>query len=188
MEREKNFERWNSGVITLHWLIAGLVLLLIALGWMAVNWPLTPLKFKLFIWHKSVGLTVLVLALIRIGWRLGVGRRPEPARSLSAFRRRVASIVHVLFYVILVAMPLSGWIINSAGDFPFRVYYLFNLPAIVSPDPDLQVFAETVHFYLFVMLVVLIVLHVGAALHHHFIVRNDVLRSMLPRMRQRTRG
>jgi len=92
----------------------------------------------------------------------------------------------VLLYVLMIALPLSGWVINSASGIPFRVFWWFPLPAIVAPDKALAEAAKQVHFALFVALAALLVVHIAAALRHHFAKRTDVLVRMLPMGRSRT--
>jgi len=170
--------QWGSVTKSLHWLMALLILVLMILGWTAVNWPLSPTKIDLFVWHKSLGILALVLVLARILWRLG---NPRPVPDLPAGEQRMASLAHVLLYGLMIAMPLSGWVIHSAADiFPLKLLGLVTLPAIVEPDKNLRHIAETVHLTLFWLLAGLLILHIGAALRHHFIKQNDVLRKMLP--------
>ncbi len=164
---------------TLHWGMALMILALFVLGWMAQGWPLSPTKIRLFFWHKSTGMLVLTLALFRIAWRL-YDRRPPPPPGLPPWERGLARAVHGALYGIMLAMPLSGWIINSAAKFPFKVFGLVRLPALVVPDKDVQHLAEGVHLTLFWAFAVLLALHIAAALRHHWLRGNDVLLRMLP--------
>lgn len=145
---------------------------------MAVSWHLSPTKLELFVWHKSIGLLVLVLVLVRSGWRLA-NRAPLPPPDTALWERRAARAVHALLYAVMLALPLSGWVINSAANVPLRVFGWFRLPAIVPPDEALAEAAEQVHFALFLALALLLVIHIGAALRHHLVKRNEVLVRML---------
>lgn len=176
----RNTERsWGSVARFLHWLMAVLIFVQFALGWMAVSWRLSPTKLDLFVWHKSIGLVVLALVGVRIGWRL-VDPAPALPFGTPCWERAAARGSHLLLYGLMLALPLSGWIINSAANIPFRVFWLFPLPALTAPDEALAETAEWIHFALFVALAVLLFAHVAAALRHHFVKRNDVLVRMLP--------
>lgn len=162
-----------------HWSTAALILAMFALGWLAVSYPMSPAKIELFNWHKSLGLLVLAWTLLRLVWRLTHPAPPLP-REMGRLERGAARVSHVVLYGLLIAMPLAGWVINSAADFPLRWFGLFRVPDLVAPDEDTQRAAELVHLLLSYVLGALIVLHAAAALHHHFMRGNDVLRRMLP--------
>lgn len=170
--------RYNGVAMALHWLMAALILSLMVLGWLAVNQPLSPLKFDLFYWHKSLGILTLGLALFRLFWRWL--RPPPPDQELPGWQRRAAAALHGLVYFLLLLMPLSGWLINSAAKFPFRVFGLFPLPHLVGPDKALQANLELLHLIGFWCLAGLLLAHIGTALDHHFRRRDRVLRRMLP--------
>lgn len=176
---------WGAVAKFLHWSIAILILAQFALGWMAVTWRLSPTKLNLFVWHKSIGLLVLLLVILRILWRFA-----NPTPSLPADMPRAerfgAHAAHLALYGLIIALPVSGWIINSAAKIPFRVFWWFPLPAIVAPDKALAELAKQIHFGLFIALAAVLVLHVGAALRHHFVKRTDVLTRMLPAWRPKT--
>jgi cytochrome b561 len=170
---------WGAPAKLLHWTIAALVFAQIALGWMAVSWRLSPAKLDLFVWHKSTGMLILVLMAARIVWRLG---NPVPAlpKAMAPLERGAARLTHVLLYVLLVATPVTGWIVASASNIPFRMYWLIPVPSIVAPDKATEGFAARVHFSLFIVSSVLLLAHVGAAVRHHFVKRDGVLIRMLP--------
>jgi cytochrome b561 len=170
---------WGAPAKVLHWLVAALVFAQIALGWSAVTWRLSPTKLDLFVWHKSIGMLILTLMVIRVAWRLANPPPVLPA-EMPTFERRAARASHFLLYLLLLVMPMTGWITNSAANIPFRMFWLIPVPAIVQPDKVTADVAALVHFTLFVVLSVLLAIHIGAALRHHFVKRNDVLRRMLP--------
>lgn len=176
----RNDERsWSTPVKTLHWLIALLVITLAVLGLTMKGMPNSPDKIQIYALHKSLGLTVLALVALRIVVRASDRRPPHPA-ALPPWQRVSAEAVHGLLYVLLIAMPLSGWLFNSAANFPLKWFGLVSIPALTGPDPELKELARAAHFWLFCVLAGLFVVHAGAALQHHFVRRDDVLRRMLP--------
>lgn len=170
---------WGMPAKLLHWAVAALVLVQIALGWTAVSWRLSPTKLDLFVFHKSIGMLILVLMLARVAWR-AVNTAPSLPADMRALERRAAHASHLLLYLMLLLMPVTGWIVTSAADIPFRIFWLIPLPAIVAPDKEMADAAVRVHLLLFVALSLLLTLHIGAALRHHFVKHDDVLARMLP--------
>jgi cytochrome b561 len=170
---------WGTPAKLLHWAVAALVLVQIALGWAATTWRLSPTKLDLFIWHKSIGMVILALMVTRVAWRF-VRITPSLPADMQLLERRAARASHFLLYLLMLFMPVTGWIINSAANIPFRIFRLVPFPTIVEPDKAMADTAAHVHFVLFVVLSMLLLVHVGAALRHHFIKRNDVLLRMLP--------
>lgn len=170
---------WGAVAKFLHWSIATLIFVQFALGWIAASWRLSPTKLELFVWHKSIGLLILLLVVLRLLWRLA-NTVPVLPVEMSAAERAAARMSHGLLYLLILAMPLSGWVINSAAKIPFRVFWLFPLPPIVAPDKALAELAKQVHFILFVMIAALVAVHIAAALRHHLVKRNDTLTRMLP--------
>jgi cytochrome b561 len=176
----RNTDRlWGAPAKFFHWAIAALIFTQFALGWITVSWRLSPTKLQLFIWHKSIGILILTLVLLRVLWRV-FNRTPAFPADTPRLERIAAHISHGLLYGLIIAMPLSGWIINSAAKIPFRVFGLFALPAITAPDKAVEIVAKQIHFGLFIALALLVAVHVAAALRHHFVKRNDVLIRMLP--------
>lgn len=169
---------WGGPARFLHWAVAALVLVQVALGLTAAGWRLSPAKLDFFVWHKSLGFMILLLVVIRLIWRLA---NPTPAlpAGLSFFERLGARVSHGFFYVLLIMLPINGWVINSAANVPFSIFWLVPLPAIVAPSPTLAGTAENAHFVLFSLLLLLLVVHAGAALRHHFVKRDEVLSRML---------
>lgn len=172
-------QRWGAISIALHWLVALGVFGLVAVGLYMTELPTSPAKLKVYALHKSVGMTVLALMLLRLGWRLYAGA-PGPAAPMPAWQRRSAAAVHAGLYLAVFAMTLSGWLYNSASNFPLRWFNLVTLPALSGPDPALKAQALAVHQGALWLLLALLVLHVGAAFKHHFIDRDATLRRMLP--------
>jgi len=175
----RNTDRaWGSIARCFHWLVAALILGQFALGWIADSWRRSPVKVDLFVWHKSLGILVLALVLLRLVWRL-FDRTPALPAAMPLWERHAAAASHAMLYLLMLALPLSGWVINSAANFPLKLFWLVPLPPIVPPGKAMQELAEAVHNGLFWGMVALLLLHVTAALRHHFVKRDAVLRRML---------
>ncbi len=172
-------DRWGHVAQLLHWSVAGLILALMALGWIAKLTPLSPGKLTLFYWHKSLGMLVLALVLVRLGWR---ARNPAPSLppELPRWEPVMAHATHVLLYLLMLLIPVTGWLINSASGIPFKIFWVLPLPAITPVSAHLEHIFEWFHLVLFWILAVVLLGHVGAALRHHFLLHNSVLRRMLP--------
>ena len=170
---------WGAPARAFHWVMAALILVQVVLGLMAVSWHLSPTKIQLFFWHKSNGMLILALLALRLAWRLA---NPTPAlpAGTPAWERAAARASHALLYLLMLTLPLTGWVVNSAANIPFRIFYLVPLPAIVAPDKALADSVALVHRGLFVLLALVLVAHVAAALRHHLVKRNDILVRMLP--------
>ena len=172
-------DAWGSVTRALHWLMALSILAMFALGWTAVNLPMSPTKLELFIWHKSIGLTLLALAVARLLWRL-LTQTPAPPAGVSAAEQRLAKSAHAALYLMMIAMPISGYVVNSTANFPFRFFGGVRVPNLIAADEGWQRAAESAHLAGFWVFALLILIHVLAALRHHFVKRNDVLSKMLP--------
>ncbi len=168
--------RYGAVAIALHWLSALLVVGLAGLGfWMADLKP-SPTKIEIYNWHKGFGLTVLALTAIRIAWR--ATHPPPPLLLASRAKRALAHAVHGLLYGLLLAMPLSGWLMNSAAGFPLSWFGLFRVPPLIERNRQAFEFWRDVHATLAIVLVALVLLHVAAALKHHFVDRDATLARM----------
>ena len=188
--------RYSAVAIALHWSIALAVLALLAAGlWMsdAIKVPETRnFAFRVYQWHKSLGLTVLVLTLVRIGWRLTNPPPPLPA-EVTRFERLASGIAHAGLYGLMLAIPLAGWAMVSSSSlgFPTMVFGLFEWPhlpmlaGLEDKKPAEALFKAT-HKYLAFGSMALIALHVAGALKHHFVNRDGVLARMLPGVRVKT--
>jgi len=162
--------------ISLHWIIAILIIGLLALGLYMVTLPINLQKLKLYGWHKEYGFLVLFLAIFRIVWRLG---NQMPDLALPLLERIAARSMHWAFYVFMFAMPITGWLITSSAGLPASFFGLFTLPNLVAADEHNRALFEWVHQWLGYALIAAIALHTAAALKHHFINKDDILRRML---------
>lgn len=189
--------RYSTVAIILHWLIAALILGNLWLGVTMVG-EHGLAKFTNFQLHKSLGITVLVFSLLRLGWRIANPPPPE-APGMAHWEKTVSSTVHWAFYVIMIGMPLTGWLSVSASPtgIPTVLYRIGGFPGI--PWPHLPIAPElpleqkkalesasnTIHIYLSYSAYVLITLHVLGALKHQFFDPNPVLPRMLPFLKKR---
>lgn len=171
--------RWGAVARFFHWSMALLIAVQALIGLYMIGLPLSLDKLRIFLLHKSLGLTVFALQLLRLAWRL-YDVRPQPPPGMAAWQQRVARLTHLALYLLLVVMPLSGWVYNSASGFPLPWFGLVQLPAIAPTSKSLAAAALLVHKTTFWSLMVLLAMHVGAALDHHWRVGDDVLRRMLP--------
>ena len=173
-------QEWGAVAKALHWIMALTVLLMFVLGWMAVNAPMSPTKLQLFSWHKSIGLTLLALVILRLLWRLA-NKTPARPAGVSTMEYALAKIAHAALYLLMILMPMSGYVINSTANFPFRLFGWVRIPNLIPANEAWQNVAENIHFILFCAFALLIVVHAAAAVRHHVIKRNSVLTRMLPR-------
>jgi cytochrome b561 len=169
---------WGSLSKAFHWLI---VLLIINQWWIAERAEeLKGLaKLEALAWHKSFGMTILMVAVLRLAWRL-MNPTPDLTMETKPWERVLAKISHVLLYALIFAMPLTGWMMSSAKNYPVSWFKLFQFPDLVAPAEQTFRQMNDLHHLLFSVLVGVALLHVAGALKHHFIDRNDVLKRMLP--------
>jgi cytochrome b561 len=170
---------WGALSKALHWIVVILIILQFVLAAWAKSLPRGPGMVEAWGWHKSFGMTILMLAVIRLTWRL-VNPTPDLTAETKPWERVLAKISHLLLYGLIFAMPLTGWMMSSAKNFPVSWFKVFQWPDLVAPDPDFSRLMESTHHALFKVLVVIALLHIAGALKHHFIDKNDVLKRMLP--------
>jgi cytochrome b561 len=171
--------RWGAIAQTLHWLIVVLIIAQVILANIAEDLPLGMKKLAMFARHKSVGITILVLAVIRLAWRWA-NPTPELPSTLKPYERVLANVTHAGLYILLFAMPLTGWMMTSARGFPVSWFNLFQLPDFVPKNQSLYNAMKETHDTLALALYAIVFLHVVAALKHHFVLKDDTLRRMLP--------
>lgn len=161
-----------------HWVIAGLVILQFVLASLSEDAPLFR-QLTMIARHKSFGILILALAVLRLLWRLA-GPAPSAPANIPRWQQLAAKTSHVALYVLLFLQPLSGWLMSSARGFTVSVFNLFSLPDLVPADKELYDLLHETHEVLAALLFWIVIVHVLAALGHHFIHRNNVLRRMLP--------
>lgn len=171
--------RFTGVAIGLHWLIAVAIIGTFALGLYMHELPLSPQKLKLYSWHKWAGVTTFLCVLLRLLWRL-LHRPPELPAGMPAWQRKAAEATHVLLYLLMVAVPLSGWLMSSAKGFQTVWFGMVPLPDLLDKNKELGDLLQEVHEVLNFTMAGLVLAHLGAALKHHFIDRDDVLVRMAP--------
>lgn len=170
---------------TVHWVTVALVVALLILGWSMSDLPGSdPLRAGLFRWHKSLGLCLLALTLFRYVWRRRHPAPPLPP-GLRPWEIRLVHLVHGALYAMLVLQPLTGWALHSLVPNTTLFFGFFPIPTLPMPagflgNRDVIELVEDIHSTGAAFFAVLIVLHVGAALKHHFVVRDSVLLRMAP--------
>ncbi|MEZ5918455.1 MAG: cytochrome b/b6 domain-containing protein [Alphaproteobacteria bacterium] len=160
-----------------HWSTALIVLGLLGLGFYMHEVEAGQFKFQLYGLHKSFGILVLTLAALRILWNLGTSR-PSALATHQKWEKFLSKAIHLFLYITLIGMPLSGWIMSSAGQFPVRVFGLFDLPALTGKNPALFDQMREIHEMFAYGLIAALALHIAGALKHHLIDRDSTLTRM----------
>ncbi len=180
-------EHYTTTAKTLHWLMAILMLGTLALGFYMQDLPFSPEKLRLYSWHKWAGVTLFLLTLVRLAWRLSHPPPPLPAAT-PRWQQWAAHAAHWALYGLMLAIPLSGWLMSSAKGVPTVWFGVIPLPDLLARDPVLGDRLHTLHLTLNWVFITLLITHVGAALKHHWIEKDTVLLSMLPRFKGLNRG
>lgn len=173
-------QRYTTTAITLHWLVALMIVGAFSMGLIMTEMSLSPTKLKYYSWHKWAGVTILALATLRLLWRL---THPAPAYpgGMPAWQKSSANALHGLLYVLMFAVPLSGYFYTLAAGYPVLYFGLFELPVLIEKNDALKPLLKTVHFWLNMTLAGAVGVHIAAALKHQFIDRDGVLKRMLPK-------
>ena len=169
---------WDGVTRSLHWLMAVLIILQAAVGWVGAEMERSPLKIDVLSAHKSLGISLLLLVLVRLLWRRTHTTPPAPEGS-KPWETWAARVSHSALYLLMLAVPLSGWLVASTVIVPWKLWWVIPWPAIAAPDQQLHEIAEELHENLVWWLVAVLAIHVAAALWHHFGKRDRVLLRML---------
>lgn len=164
----------------LHWGMALLLFGLLALGFYMHDLPLSPEKLKLYSWHKWAGVTAFVLVLARLAWRMAHTPPALPAR-MPRRMQLLAHAGHLALYGLMLAIPLSGWLMSSAKGFQTVWFGVLPLPDLLEKNRDLGDLLQAIHMTLNLIFVATLTGHVAAALKHHLIDQDDILTRMLPK-------
>ena len=179
MEMKNSKERFGVVAQLLHWGIFVIFVALYVVAEMMEDAPKGPEKYALYDLHKSLGVSVLFLAFARLSWRMA-NPLPEPEGKVSRLIETGAKVSHFLLYGVMFLMPLSGYVMSVTGGHPVGFFGLFNLPMVPGKNHDLHEAFEDVHEVTAEAILVLVGVHLLAALWHHFVVKDNVFRRMLP--------
>ncbi len=169
--------RYTNTAIALHWLVALLIFAAFPLGVYMHDLSLSPTKLQLYSYHKWLGITVLLLAVLRVVWR-ATHTPPALPDNMPSWQKIASHATHQLLYVLLFLVPLSGWLMSSAKGFKTVWFGVLPLPDLVGKDKALGELLANVHTSLNYLLLALVVLHVAAALKHHFVDKDSVMSRM----------
>jgi cytochrome b561 len=172
-------EQYGPVAIALHWLTALLLVGSFTIGLSMVGLPLSRQKLQWYAWHKWIGITVFLVTSLRLAWR-ATHAAPDPLQTMPPWQRRASVLVHDTLYLLLLVIPLSGWIYSSSTGVQVVYLGLVPLPDLVPKDRELARVLLIVHLTLNFALFSLVCVHTAAALKHHFIDRDTVLTRMLP--------
>jgi len=170
--------RYDGVAVTLHWLMAVLLIALWGLGLVLEELPKGDFRAQMFGLHKAFGALVLVLVAARLAWRL-THSAPALPDSMAGLEAALARLGHLALYALMIVLPLSGIVMSQAGGREVSMFGLV-LPTLVQPDHDLKEAFEEVHEVLAWILALVVGGHLLAALRHHFMLKDDVLTRMLP--------
>lgn len=190
MDKSTRSHRYTRTAVVLHWLIA-LMIIGQLIGGKVMMWldPTGSLlgisKFELFQLHKSFGFIILALSLFRLIWRLMHKAPPLPS-GMKAYEKASAKLTHIGFYGFMIGLPLSGWAMVSVSSprITTKVFDVLKVPDLPLPRSEaMEALTKNIHEYAAYLLIALLVLHIGAALKHHFVNKDDVLSRMVPQIK-----
>ena len=175
---------YTSVAIRLHWLTAIALTAAFSVGVYMHDLPLSPDKLRIYSWHKWAGVCIFLLVAIRLTWRC-THRPPGPPAGMPIWQHRAAEGAHRLLYALMLAIPLSGWLMSSAKGYQTVLFGIFPLPDLLQKDASLGEFLQAAHRWLNFGMAALVSAHLAAALKHYWIDRDDVLLRMLPFLKQK---
>ena len=173
--------RYNNISIILHWILGAALVAIFIFGNYMADLPFSPQRLKLFNWHKWAGIMILFLSLLRLLWRLTHPAPALPAKfdlTMPTWQLKAHKITHIALYAMFFVVPLTGWAYTSAAGFPVVLFGLFPLPDLIGADKALATLIKPWHEISAFTLAGLVVLHILAALKHHFIDRDGLLQRM----------
>lgn len=178
--------RYTLTAIALHWILGAALVSVFCFGLYMADLPFSPQKLKLINWHKWAGVSILLLSVARLAWRL-THRPPalpqDVTRTMPAWQHLAHSLTHTGLYFLFFAVPLIGWAYSSAAGFPVVLFGQIPLPDFVSPDKAMAALIKPWHEISAWAMAALVALHVSGALKHHLVDRDSLLRRMLPAAR-----
>jgi len=183
MTLKNTADRWGPISQLLHWAVVLLIAAIAIIGLTMTDMSNGPSKIKIYALHKSLGLTLLSLVVLRLLWRFYAGT-PRPVAGTPHWQERIASLTHWALYALMFALPISGWVFNSSSGYPLQYFGWFNLPRIAERNEDLSRLSHDIHEYGFWLLLALVLAHAGAAFYHHLFQNDATLTRMLPGRRK----
>lgn len=172
-------ERYGLVAQFLHWSVVVGIMLQYAWAWRIDNTESIRQQFSLVNEHKSIGMTILLLVFLRIGWR-AINQTPDHPPGTRLWQANAANFTHALLYFLILLMPLTGWMYSSAAGYGAEFYGLLDIPDFVPTSERLESFMHLAHESMAWAIPVVVLVHVAAALRHHFVLKDDVLKRMLP--------
>lgn len=179
MQLKNTPTRYGAITKSFHWIIALAIVGMLFAGFFMGGIENLTDKIWVYGMHKSIGVTILALAVLRILWHI-YSKKPPYVSSLKPWEKMAAHFLHFCLYGAMIAMPLSGWLMSSSAGRPVSFFGLFTLPDLVDKNEDIANLMRGAHFYLAWLLIAAIVVHLSAALKHHFIDKDITLKRMLP--------
>jgi cytochrome b561 len=176
--------QYGRVAMALHWILALALIAMFGVGVYMADLPFSPQRLKLYNWHKWAGVTILVLSVLRLFWRLTHTPPALPAKVVKAmpgWQTAAYHATHGLLYALFFIVPLVGWAYSSAAGFPIVMFGVFQLPDFVPVDKALAELIKPWHEITAFALAGLAALHIAAAVKHHFVNRDGLLQRMLPR-------
>jgi len=175
--------RYGATAIGLHWIVALLIFAAFGLGLYMTDIPgFTPTKLKLYSWHKWLGVTVFALAVLRVLWRL-THAAPAPVAGMPAWQAGAAKVAHGLLYLLILVVPVTGYLYSLAAGVPVVYLGVWPLPTLIEPNDALKETLKSAHIWLNYLMAALVALHAAAALKHQWLDRDGTLGRMLPFLR-----
>jgi cytochrome b561 len=185
MSNHSNPAHFGAVAILLHWLMAIALISVWLIGLYMTDLPgISPLKLKLFNWHKWLGVCILTLTLIRLLWRV-THPAPKLPSNMPAWERISAIATHHSLYLLMFAIPLTGYFFSLSAGYPIVLFGILPLPVLIEKNTDLAPILAEVHEILAYVLAALVLLHAMAAIKHHWLDKDDVLSQMLPFLRKK---
>jgi len=163
----------------LHWFVAALIFVQIPLGVYAANLPVSLARLQWLSYHKSLGLTILALVLLRLIWRW-IDAPPALPSAMATWERRAAQVMHSMLYVVPMLAMFAGWLYASAAGLSINWFGLILIPDLISKNAELAPLFKALHQWLVALLVLLLIGHIGAAARHAFVLRDNLVQRMLP--------
>lgn len=163
---------------SIHWIMAGLMIFLLFLGISMMEIDPSPAKWQAYGLHKALGILVLALVVIRILWKLTAGK-PAPIDTHQKWERALSHLIHGLLYLGMIGMPLSGWVMSSAGGHPISFFGLFEVPPLVEKNPEIGKIARSIHDIAGTAIILAILFHFAGAAKHHIMDKDNTLMRMI---------